>query len=173
MSSSEPARKPGDGEIKAPRLEYWLKVIPLVTSAVSGVLVLVPQTTSLFGPFDYGAEALLIVCVIGIIVFAAGLVRSKTEGRASPNSNRIFGVVLIVAAPLFAGLLWYTTLRLPPEKEEMVQREIALGDTELKVLNDPEKAHNHYRNALLLAPRKGSIRAKMQDAKDRIRVKGD
>lgn len=169
----EAINKPGEEHGKSSRLEYWLKVIALVTSAVSGILVLVPQTTSLFGPFDYGAEALLIVFVIGIIIFATGLVRPKSEGQGSRKSTRVVGVGLIVAAPLCAWLFWYTTLRLPPAKEEMVQREIALGDTELKVLKDPAKARDHYRNALLLAPRRGSIRAKINDAEERIRLKGD
>ena len=172
-----PPKRQDDETVKASRLDYWLKVLPLITSAVSGVLVIIPQTSNLFGPFDYAAETLLIICVLGVIVFAIGLLRAKQsteKGRqGSRLSTRLTGIALIVAAPLIAWFLWYTTLRLPPEKEEMVRKEIALGDTELRILENPRKACEHYREALLLAPRRGSIRAKLQDAQERSRTKGD
>jgi hypothetical protein len=69
-------------------------------------------------------------------------------------------------------LLWFFFLRLSFEKRQYVDREIALGDAELNVLNNPAKAREHYGNALIAAPRLGSIRAKAQDAQER-RSKGE
>jgi hypothetical protein len=142
----------------------WLKNISLVIGIIAGIVALIPQTSSLFGPFDYAAETLLVICVLGIIVFGVSLVRS--------NPTRRTGWALVVAAPIVALLLWYSVLRLPPQKRKQVEKEVALGDAELNVLHNPAKAREHYGNALLLAPRLGSIRAKMQDAQER-RSKGD
>jgi len=164
-------------EPKDSGLEYWVKIIPLITSAVSGVLAFIPQTSNLFGPFDYSAETLLVICIIGIVFFAVRLAQVWPKPKKSAEvplfPTRLVGIVIIVAAPLLGWLLWFTMLRLPPDKEEMVKREIAIGDTELRILNNPTKAREHYRNALLLAPRRGSIRAKVQDAEERMRQKGD
>lgn len=151
----------------------WLKNTSLVIGIIAGIVALIPQTSSLFGPFDYAAETLLVICASGIIVFGVSLVRSNSAAdKASSDSTRRTGWALVLAAPIVAILLWYSVLRLPPEKREEVEKEVALGDAELNVLHNPAKAREHYGNALLLAPRLGSIRAKMQDAQER-RSKGD
>lgn len=162
--------------VTEPRLQYWLTIVPLITSAISGTLALVPQTANLFGPFDYVAEVLLGVCVVGIIVFAIGLIRGRSsfgERKDAPLISRgTVGITLIAAAPVLALLVWYTGLRLPPSEQEIVDKEIALGDTDLN-LHDFSGARDHYRTALLHAPRRGSIRARIQDAEDRMRMKGN
>jgi hypothetical protein len=158
------------------RLEYWLKVVPLIVGGVSGIFAFIPQTSYIFGPFDYIAEALLIICVAGIIGFSIGLVRTKASNNTPPQSairQRRMGWILIIAAPLLAGVIWHYVLPLSPAKEEIVQREIALGDTELQIFHNPSGARDHYRNALLVAPRRGSIRVKIQDAEERMRLKGE
>ena len=153
--------------------EGRLKIVSLVIGIIAGIVALIPQTSSLFGPFDYAAETLLVICALGMIGFGVSLVRSKSaEDRLRFDSTRRAGWAFVVAAPIVAILLWYSFLRLPPEKRELVEKEVALGDAELNVLHNPAKAREHYGNALLLAPRLGSIRAKMQDAQER-RSKGD
>jgi len=147
-------------------LEYWLKIVGLIVTAVSGVIVAIPQASGLIGPFDYTAEALLIVCVLGVVVFGLGLILGKPWRKR----RGIIGVTAIVVAPVIAWWLWYSFLQLSPTEKERVRREVALGDAEL-LLGNPSRAREHYGNAALLAPRRGSIRAKMQDAEARMRSK--
>jgi len=156
-----------------PRLQRWIKAVPLFTSAVAGVLSLVPQVASIFGPFDYTGEVLLVICVIGIIFFAIGIIQGQpleNTGQPPLASPRVIGTAMIVVSPILAFFLWYAVLRLPPDKAKKVQEEVALGDTEL-LIDAPKDAIAHYRKALQLAPRKGSIRAKIQNAEDYKRDK--
>lgn len=165
------------GDTLVVRLERWLKIVPLIVSAVSGVLALIPTTLSLFGPFDFAAEVFLVICAAGIMIFAIGLTRathsSKTRAQVASNPIRLLGFTLIGATPILALLLWYNVLRLTRDQEEVVKKEVARGDAELYVLHDPSAALDHYRTALLIAPRRGSIRAKVEDAQERIRLKGE
>jgi hypothetical protein len=168
------------GETEAPKsagsqLEYWLKLFLLITSAGSATLALLPQASSLFGSLDYGAEILLSVAVVGVmtyLIFAFRKERFKT-GKAGLNSKHVILIGLVILTPVLGFILWRQVLRVPPDKEEIIKREIALGDNAIKILKDPEEARDHYRNALLLAPRRGSIRAKVQDAEERMRLKGN
>jgi hypothetical protein len=147
--------------------EGWLRTISLVVGFIAGVLALIPQASSLFGPFDYAAETLLVICSLGIIFFGVSLLRSKPSPDKPRNLPRRLGWLLILGAPVLTVLLWFFFLRLPSERRQYVEREVALGDAELNVLHNPAKAREHYGNALLAAPRLGSIRAKMQDAQER------
>jgi len=153
---------------KASRLRRWLKNIPLITSAVSAVLALIPKLGSVFGPFDYTGEVLLGICALGIIVFAIGMIREESHGNKSLtalSSRRTIGIVLIVASPIIALVLWYTVLRLPSQVTAEVKTYVLLGDTEFK-LNNADGAIEYYNKALALAPRKASVRAKLKIAED-------
>lgn len=149
-------------------LEYWLKIAGAIVALISAVFVAIPQASSFLGPFDYTAEALLTVSVLSVVAVGLSLILAK----AGDLKRRLIGVSLVVVAPLLALLLWYSFLRLSPKDEANVQREVALGDAEL-ILHNPARAREHYGNAAILAPRRGSIRAKMQDAEARMKLKGE
>lgn len=162
------SRAPEEAPPSKGGLEYWLKLAGAIVALVSGVLVAIPQASSFLGPFDYTAEALLTVCVFGVI--AVGL--SLMVPQAGQRRRRRIGVALVVVTPLLAFLFWRSFLRLSPTDEAKVQREVALGDAEL-ILHNAPGAREHYGNAAILAPRRGSIRAKMQDAEARMKSKGE
>jgi hypothetical protein len=150
-------------ESQAGKLERTVKVVSLIVSAISGILVLIPRA---FGPFDYAAEAFLAVCVLGFVVFGVSIILAKPRRRR----RSFVGWTAVLAAPLVASWLWYSFLRLSRTDEETVRREVARGDAEL-IVNNPAGALEHYGNAALLAPRRGSIRAKMKDAEGRMSPK--
>jgi hypothetical protein len=163
------------GTADGPRLQRWLKTIPLITSAVSGVLALVPKLGSILGPFDYTGEVLLGICALGIMVFAAGMIReegSVNKPSSSLFSRRTIGISVMVASPIVALILWYTVLRLPPQVAAQVATDVQLGDTELSSLDNPSGAIEYYNKALALAPRKASIRAKLKIAEAQKRERG-
>jgi hypothetical protein len=162
------SRAPEEAAPSKGSLEYWLKIAGAIVALVSGVLVAIPQASSFLGPFDYTAEALLTLCVLGVIAFGLSLIVAKPR---HPKRRRI-GVAVVVVAPLLALLFWHSFLRLSPTDEASVQRDVALGDAEL-ILHNPARAREHYGNAAIIAPRRGSIRAKMQDAETRMKSKGE
>lgn len=155
-------QRAGGKPVAASRFGYWLKNVTLTTSAISGVLALIPKAANAFGPFDHVVEVLLGICVAGIMMFALTLVQAEA-------SQRKLGITLLVVAPVFGLVLWYTELRLPPAEDEIVKTEIADGNVELNIRNNPREALVHYHIAQQQAPRRGSIRAKIEEAEKRAK----
>lgn len=167
MKNQKP--KPRAETTDGTRLRQWLKTVPLMTSAVACVLALIPNLGSIFGPFDYAGEVLLGICALGIMFFAVGMIRgegSTDTGASFPSSRRVMGISLMVASPIFALILWYVFLRLPPQEAAQVATYVQLGDTEFFILGNPSGAIEDYNKALALAPRKASIREKLKLAEE-------
>jgi lysylphosphatidylglycerol synthetase-like protein (DUF2156 family) len=158
---SPPKLKTQKDPTSASPLEKWLKNIGLVISIISGLLALIPQASNLFGSFDHSAEVLLVVCAIGVTIATLSLIRTSTANK------RRMGIALFIAVPVITYFLWYALLRVPPDKEQQLEKEVETGNEEKELLHF-EEARDHYQKAMEIAPRRGSIRVKLQEAEARI-----
>jgi len=150
------------------QVEFWLKRIALIISTLSGIIAFIPQLSGIFGPFDYAAEIFLLIFAAGIIFYGITLLRIGVTEKSKLNHLRSLGLILIIITPVLVFILWVTFLKIPPEVEKEIKLELARGETDLE-LDRLHQALKHFKNAQLLAPRRGSIRARIQDIEERIK----
>jgi hypothetical protein len=146
-----------------------LESISLVVGVLSAVLGFVAKAYDLLLPLYYAPEILLGLSAAAGVALGVTLVVSARAGRpgpaagigGSPRAKVSLGIALAVLAPVVAVALWWSALRLPPNKRAEVEFYVQSA-RRAQEFGMPAQALDQYRKALQIDSRRVDIRREVE-----------